>query len=153
MQQPPHTRKHRCHKCHGRRYFLPFPILILPLFCIVLLSSYTSTSYHGNGDGVLNQILSLSSSSSAFFCHASLIKPQRNKKIGSRKRQSVSGISSMSPSSNNKVRMSMENVTCYNYTQPLDHFNPGSNNHTFEQRYCVYDYDYDYDYDDTLLGY
>jgi hypothetical protein len=32
----------------------------------------------------------------------------------------------------------MENVTCYNYTQPLDHFNPGSNNLTFEQRYCIY---------------
>ena len=36
--------------------------------------------------------------------------------------------------------MTMNNVTCYNYTQPLDHFNPGSNDYTFQQRYCIYDY-------------
>ena len=40
--------------------------------------------------------------------------------------------------SNNNNKMTMENVTCYNYTQPLDHFNPGSTNETFEQRYCIY---------------
>ncbi len=36
--------------------------------------------------------------------------------------------------------MTMENVTCYHITQPLDHFNAGSNNFTFDQRYCIYDY-------------
>ena len=38
----------------------------------------------------------------------------------------------------NIIKMSMENVTCYNYTQPLDHFNPGSNNFSLHQRYCIY---------------
>lgn len=53
---------------------------------------------------------------------------------------------------NDEEQMTMANVTCFNYTQPLDHFNPGSNNYTFEQRYCIYDgydgYD-DHDHDRT----
>ena len=109
-------RQHRSRQYQGGKYLLQLPIL----FFIILFSS--------------SKILSPPSSSFAFFCDASLIKPQRNKKRGYSKQQSISS------SSSNKIRMSMENVTCYNYTQPLDHFNPGSNNHTFEQRYCIYDY-------------
>lgn len=37
----------------------------------------------------------------------------------------------------------MENVTCYKFTQPLDHFST-STNQTFEQRYCIYDYNHSY---------
>lgn len=34
--------------------------------------------------------------------------------------------------------MSMDNVTCYNFTQSLDHFNRATSD-TFYQRYCIYD--------------
>jgi pimeloyl-ACP methyl ester carboxylesterase len=36
-------------------------------------------------------------------------------------------------------RMSIENMTCAFFTQPLDHFAPRGKSPTFEQRYCIYD--------------
>lgn len=39
---------------------------------------------------------------------------------------------------NNPNRMTMENLTCHFYVQPLDHFS-SSTSLTFQQRYCVYD--------------
>ena len=36
-------------------------------------------------------------------------------------------------------RMSIENMTCHFFTQPLDHFLPRGKSPTFEQRYCIYD--------------
>jgi len=39
-----------------------------------------------------------------------------------------------------RQRISMEDMTCYNFTQPLDHFNPRGNDITFSQRICTYDY-------------
>lgn len=35
-------------------------------------------------------------------------------------------------------KITMQNLTCHYYNQPLDHFSP-STNLTFNQRYCVYD--------------
>ena len=45
---------------------------------------------------------------------------------------------SFAQNNNNLNRMTMENVTCHFYTQPLDHFS-SSTDLTFQQRYCVYD--------------
>lgn len=39
----------------------------------------------------------------------------------------------------NNNRMSIENMTCSFFTQPLDHFAPRGKSPTFQQRYCVYD--------------
>jgi len=36
-------------------------------------------------------------------------------------------------------RMSIENMTCNFFTQPLDHFVPRGKSPTFQQRYCIYD--------------
>jgi lysosomal Pro-X carboxypeptidase len=37
------------------------------------------------------------------------------------------------------LRMSIENMTCSFFTQPLDHFAPRGKSPTFQQRYCIYD--------------
>jgi pimeloyl-ACP methyl ester carboxylesterase len=71
------------------------------------------------------------------YCYATLINPQyeiMKRKHNNRRRQVHYR------QSTNFDKMTMENVTCYNITQPLDHFNAGSNNFTFDQRYCIYDY-------------